>query len=953
MSLYDLLPPNATTLERDFSRATSSLERIGLPVGKIRTAKRIDIPDSVVPWLIYEYGLNELLPYLGNNQRQALAEGVLWQRIRGTPQALKTALRWIGFAPFVEESEAGTLRWAEFQLGLDQAPDDLNVTNGLIGVSRLSAPVRSNLFRVYSGYDHRRFLLDDHGLSSGSWLCDHTGVYLRPDWPQLSFGRKFLINDDYSDDGVGELGIERIHGMLGLYEDRFTLSNSQLDEFWHLSDVGIIVRSRMIEITHGPLPGPGTNWTNGTWDSVLGWNTTNSVLPPLKFAKAGLYLSDAATLDDTNACFSARTEEEYGAGPFLLSEGDPTTGFNILSQHESWTEYDELLERFDRDHSAVGVAAADVASHVTVSRERCRIVDGLDDQFLLDQHLLGEFPPVLDLQTLSRNHALNLLGAPVDPDTWASQIDWLPYPNDVARPSWESFITWEDGNWDGVTDPAQVARRRPLWADAYAWGQLAWSDLEAIVPAWDHHPTWGDAGPWQSLYTSSAQRQYRAGLYLSDSDLLGSSNAVLGFAEEQRFDRGYQTTSSAHTPGGNLAAHTRETARVLDYQDSFTLDLHLLGEFPVVQDLQTLSRNHALNLLGAPVDPNTWASQIDWLPYPHDVARPAWQTLITWADGNWDSTTDPAIAAQRRPHWLDAYAWNGLAWNDYVADVPVWDHHPTWADAGPWQSLYSSFAGRQLRAGIYLSDSDPLGSSNAVLGFAEEQRYERSFASAGPVENRQGFATSQHTRTSQTEIARFLFTDWSQANWAGDGAEAWATGGEVWGAASWTENYWSQGAAGFWNDNLWAQRVAWNPTSLQIASAHSRYADGIHRFHASAALAAPGATSQHTRSSHTSFRHFTLAAWEETEAWTTADTPDWQAGNWTGDDTDAWTEGSQPWPYAGWAATDWMLGVANGWASTEPWIDQYGQPWLPTDPNNDAAWNPTYRFVQSHHQTLT
>ena len=92
MSRYDLLPPNATQLERDLSRAISPLPALGplverpiltedgqqlaaedwrlmlressVPFKKpggvtpiIRTAKRSDIPDSVVPWLNYEYGL--------------------------------------------------------------------------------------------------------------------------------------------------------------------------------------------------------------------------------------------------------------------------------------------------------------------------------------------------------------------------------------------------------------------------------------------------------------------------------------------------------------------------------------------------------------------------------------------------------------------------------------------------------------------------------------------------------------------------------------------------------------------------------------------------------------------------------------------------------------------------------------------------------------------------------
>lgn len=351
MSLYDLLPSNATTLERDFSRAVSSLERVGPAVPTIRTAKRTDIPDSVVPWLIYEYGLNELLPYLGNSPRQALAEGIQWQRVRGTPQALKTALGWIGFQPVVEESEAGTLRWAQFQLGLDYAPTDLGITNDLIGVSRLSAPVRSNLFRVYSGYDHRRFLLDDHDLSGGSWLCDHTGVYLRPDWPQLSFGREHEAESDYSGDPVAEQGIMRVHARLGVYEDRFTLDNSLLDEFWHLSDVGSMVRSRIVTVDYGPLAGAAYTWDGEhTWQTGLSWSITNSAVPQLKFAKAGIYLSDGAILDDLNTCFSLRHEELVGDGSFVLSEGDPTTGSGILGEHSPRLVMHEYLERFERSH---------------------------------------------------------------------------------------------------------------------------------------------------------------------------------------------------------------------------------------------------------------------------------------------------------------------------------------------------------------------------------------------------------------------------------------------------------------------------------------------------------------------------------------------------------------------------------------------------------------------------
>jgi P2-related tail formation protein len=208
MSRYDLLPPNATQLERDFSRSTSPLERLAYtsiavfepgvfepgvfddkqPVPNIRTAKRIDIPDSVLPWLIYEYGLGEILPYLGNNQRRAIADGVLWQRIRGTPEAVRIALTWINLIGVIEESEGGSARWAEYQLGLSAPTSGDQIIDDIVGVTRISSPVRSRLQRIYAVYDVRQLVWDDGLLDDGMW-DDHSGVRPRPEWPQISYGQ--------------------------------------------------------------------------------------------------------------------------------------------------------------------------------------------------------------------------------------------------------------------------------------------------------------------------------------------------------------------------------------------------------------------------------------------------------------------------------------------------------------------------------------------------------------------------------------------------------------------------------------------------------------------------------------------------------------------------------------------------------------------------------------------
>lgn len=260
MSRYDLLPPNATQLERDFSRATSSLVRAGRPVPTIRTAKRVNIPDSVVPWLIYEYGLGELLPFL-EDERRALAEGILWQRIRGTPQALTIGLSWLNLDGWVEEPEAGTFRWSEFMVGLAQPSQGFDSLRRLVGLSRISAPVRSKLQRVYSvQYDLRRFVLDDTLLSDGGMLSDHSGVRIteaslgtgltwglfswndKPwtqsaeagleDFPQISFGAVMAFS--VSVNAAVASGSTAIRGELVKNQDRFLLSQGVLDEEWHV-----------------------------------------------------------------------------------------------------------------------------------------------------------------------------------------------------------------------------------------------------------------------------------------------------------------------------------------------------------------------------------------------------------------------------------------------------------------------------------------------------------------------------------------------------------------------------------------------------------------------------------------------------------------------------------------------------------------------------------------------
>ena len=64
MTTSQLLPSNATQLEIDISAAADFLSVTEGALPSVRDAKYQNIPNDVVPWLVYEYGLGELLPYL-------------------------------------------------------------------------------------------------------------------------------------------------------------------------------------------------------------------------------------------------------------------------------------------------------------------------------------------------------------------------------------------------------------------------------------------------------------------------------------------------------------------------------------------------------------------------------------------------------------------------------------------------------------------------------------------------------------------------------------------------------------------------------------------------------------------------------------------------------------------------------------------------------------------------
>lgn len=181
-----LLPANATDIERAIESVITAAPEMR---GQVRVVPGIKFnpPDELLPWLVQEYGLAEVAPYIGD-LRRVIADGLIWQRRRGTQDALFRALGWIDFSSSTLEEEEPGEHWSEIQIDPGRVPD-IEKIPAVQALTGLSIPARSNLTRIYHGYDVRRLVLDRNGF--GNFLSDYSGVKING--IVLSFGRSLQL----------------------------------------------------------------------------------------------------------------------------------------------------------------------------------------------------------------------------------------------------------------------------------------------------------------------------------------------------------------------------------------------------------------------------------------------------------------------------------------------------------------------------------------------------------------------------------------------------------------------------------------------------------------------------------------------------------------------------------------------------------------------------------------
>ena len=201
----DLLPPSSTEFERSASRTADIYTKLFGDIAAIRGAKLVNAPPSFLPWLIYEFGLGELTPYVPNLY-DLIREGIAWQRVRGTPAAVKRGIGWLGYSATIEEAAVRWRWWNHFQIALDRVRDSEDDLAGLEGIGGLSVSLRSDFWRGFAGYDVRA-TEGDYSRWDGSAWEDDSGVRVPGGKAKWSFGRRFEFTHEVTAEDLGALGI--------------------------------------------------------------------------------------------------------------------------------------------------------------------------------------------------------------------------------------------------------------------------------------------------------------------------------------------------------------------------------------------------------------------------------------------------------------------------------------------------------------------------------------------------------------------------------------------------------------------------------------------------------------------------------------------------------------------------------------------------------------------------
>lgn len=193
-----LLPTNATAWERAMAEAMAVSAGVHSGINAMRRVKYVSPLPSMLPFLVWEYGLGELTPYVPNLY-QLIDEGVRWQRLRGTVSAVAIGLAWIGYSATIEEEWTGRTWWNSFQLRFPALPaQDFPDLERIEGITTLSVPKRSQLRRGVHLFDVDAAQAD-HSRLDDAYLDFESGIAVTQAGTLWSFGRCHEVEHEFTE----------------------------------------------------------------------------------------------------------------------------------------------------------------------------------------------------------------------------------------------------------------------------------------------------------------------------------------------------------------------------------------------------------------------------------------------------------------------------------------------------------------------------------------------------------------------------------------------------------------------------------------------------------------------------------------------------------------------------------------------------------------------------------
>ncbi|WP_413154864.1 phage tail protein [Bartonella sp. cb54] len=214
-----LLANNATEFERCLADVCDFHQDVDDIISGISRSKLVTRPPRFLPWLIEEYGLGELTPYVPNLY-DLLDTGSQWQKIRGSLAAIDMGLAWLGLSADFRAAWVRRAWWNSFQLAFDRLPEPSQL-EAIVEITNLSKSLRSDFRCATHGYSVGAVEGNMSRLDN-ALLDRESGVRMVASNTLFSFGQDVEINHtlrkeegeligNWIDDTGEELSWEELH----------------------------------------------------------------------------------------------------------------------------------------------------------------------------------------------------------------------------------------------------------------------------------------------------------------------------------------------------------------------------------------------------------------------------------------------------------------------------------------------------------------------------------------------------------------------------------------------------------------------------------------------------------------------------------------------------------------------------------------------------------------------